>query len=212
MSRKPQHPHTQTTTQGAHLPPAGSESALEFMWQAFGNLNEWVRFSDTKAAAVLAADGVLIGALTTVLTGNRPHVLASTLALIWICAVILAAFYSAAYALASLLPQLRVKPKSSGSDETSSVEEASSLVFFADIDKAYPSAAKFHDTVRKALQDPERAVTEISHQVWANSKVAAVKYGRVTKSVSALLVAVYLGCIGVISLGISLIIRSINGG
>lgn len=195
--------------------PTSSEGALDFMWQTFSNLNEWVRFSDAKAAAVLATDGVIVGALVSVLVGSRPDVLNSRFALIWITAIVIAASYSAAYALLSLMPQLKLSVKkrqtqSRDSDvieEVDSSEESSSLVFFMDIEKKFPTSKEFHDTIQRSLAQPDRAVRELTQQVWANSAVAAVKYTRVSRAIGGLLVAAFLGFGGAIALAVYLLLK-----
>lgn len=196
--------------------PATPEGALEFMWQAFANLNEWVRFSDTKAAAVLAADAAIIGVAATLLAGNRPAFLDSPFAVVWMFTLAVGAFYSAVHALASLMPQLRLPgrnevPPPPSAQSTTSSEESSSLVFFMDIEANFPSAREFHAAVSNALADPERAVFQISHQVWVNSRIAAIKYQRVSAAINGLFVTVCLGFVGVVVVAVCSLLRSLNG-
>ena len=193
-----------------------ADGALDFMWQAFGNLNEWVRFSDTKTAAVLAADGVIVSALATVLVGSKPHILETWPVILWVTLVMLAAFYSATFALGALMPQLRISRKPAArptepTDEADSSEESSSLVFFMDIDKKFPTAREFHATINEALTNPDRAVNEITQQIWANSKVAAVKYHRVTMALYGLLVSIVVGFCGALGLAVYAFARAIYG-
>jgi hypothetical protein len=171
-------------------PPASGEAELEFVWRAFTNLNDWVRFSDTKAAAVLAADGVIVASIATLLAGSHTSVFQRPLAIIWLAAIVIAAFYSAVNALTSISPRLKTS------------EESSSLVFYMDIDRGYPSSAAFTKTLREALANPDRAVTEIGQQVWANSKVASLKYRFVAKALNGLACAVYLGFTGILVLAV----------
>lgn len=184
------------------------EGALDFMWQAFSNLNEWVRFSDSKAAAVLAADGVILGAFASLLAGEGTNALHGTVVVLWLCSILVATFYSACYALWSLLPQLKVNlPKRRSHPTPVAAEDSSSLVFFMDIDKKFPTSKEFHDKINEALHDPAKAVQQISQQVWANSKVAAIKYSRVEKSLKGLVIAVPLGFIGVILLSVTRLLK-----
>ncbi|MBE0682000.1 MAG: hypothetical protein IH589_08790 [Anaerolineales bacterium] len=39
------------------------------MWRIYGTLNDWIRFSDTKAGVILATNGVVAGAVFSDPTG-----------------------------------------------------------------------------------------------------------------------------------------------
>jgi len=171
-------------------PPVSPDTDLGFMWSTFTNLNEWVRFSDAKAAAVLAADGAMVGAIATWLAGSHVGPVNHPVAVVWLISVVMSAFYSASYALSSLTPKLKTG------------ENSSSLIFFADIERHFPTSAEFTAKIRKELADPDRAVTEIAQQVWANSKIATLKYARVAQAIYGLSLAVYMGFAGVVVLAV----------
>ncbi|WP_395089051.1 hypothetical protein [Armatimonas sp.] len=44
--------------------------AVETQWKVLQSVNEWSRFMDTKAVAVLTADGILVGLAGT---AGEPH-------------------------------------------------------------------------------------------------------------------------------------------
>jgi hypothetical protein len=187
--------------------PASSGAALEFAWRTFENLNQWVRFSDAKAAVLLAANGAITGALVSFVTGSKTALLQNPWNILWLLAVVALTLHSACNALGSLMPQLRIRRRKK---EPPSSEESSSLVFFGDIADRFPSAAQFHEAVTEALANPDEGVAEICHQVWANSKVAAVKYRRVTNSVYGLTVALLVGFIGAVSLSVQFLIEALS--
>ncbi len=45
------------------------DAALESIWKTYEMVNDWIRFSDAKAGAILTADGVLVGIFLALL----PH-------------------------------------------------------------------------------------------------------------------------------------------
>lgn len=180
------------------------EAEIEFMWRSFTNINEWVRFSDTKAAAVLAANGVIVGSIATWLAGSHIGVTGSWPVILWLGFIVIASFYSAAYSLWSLLPTLFVS-KHIASTNKGKI----SLIFFADIARHFPTPEDYLLTVHKTLSDPQGAIAEISQQVWANSSVAEYKYVRVTNAIRGLAYAVCLGFFGIVILAALRLARSI---
>src|SRR5580658_9923838 len=86
-------------------PSSPGQAEIDFVWRAFSNVNDWVRFSDAKAAAVLAADGVLVASIAAWLAGTHTSVLQSRVVVAWLGTIAVAAFYSAARAQCSLIPR-----------------------------------------------------------------------------------------------------------
>ena len=40
----------------------------EFLWKTYDTINDWIRFSDTKAVAIVATYGIAIGFISSNLT------------------------------------------------------------------------------------------------------------------------------------------------
>ena len=44
---------------------------IEALWKTYNSINEWIRFSDTKAGAILAANGVIASIVLSKLTKSN---------------------------------------------------------------------------------------------------------------------------------------------
>ncbi|WP_088998256.1 Pycsar system effector family protein [Micromonospora echinofusca] len=141
-------------------------------WKALGQVNEWIRFADAKAAAVLAASGVLGGLLVKRIPRladfKDEPVYAGLLVVAILC-------LGGAALIASriLAPRLRTG-------------EARSLIYFDHVARRYGGDRRgYVDTFTALTADEERFERHLAEQVWANSKVARAKFRRVA-------VAIYL--------------------
>ncbi len=145
--------------------PSGTPNkpTLEFLWKTYSSITDWIKFSDAKAAAVLAANGVVVGfALSNASTINKlvnkheiflPLVIIGSLAL----------YASTIFCLLCLLPKL-------------SVGESSSIIFFAHIAKKTKTNSKdYRLAVDTVFRDNEE-LNQVKDQIWAISKVAKRKY------------------------------------
>lgn len=151
-------------------------------WQIFAQINDWIRFADAKAAALLATGGVLGGLLVSA----TPHTMSTTPAGIARIATFTLAV--AAVAFSVLMSLLALQPR------LGRRENATSLIYFDHI------ARRFRDDAQgfvEALIGGRTAATheydrDLGHQIWANSRVARRKFRHVT-SATWLLGAAMLG-------------------
>ena len=172
-------------------PPISDDrnDAIEQLWRIYAAINEWIRFADTKAAALLALNGVLVAAAVSPLKEewnfltNHPTVLV----LLTLCGVSL--FVSAFYCLKCIQPKLRIKPAPASS---------TSLIFFEDI--AVYESAELYGNAALALSKQEGAFNEISKQVWAVSQVAHAKHRQIHWAVLSLIFGL-LCCFGAAAAG-----------
>jgi hypothetical protein len=171
---------------------------IDQLWNTYNSINEWIRFSDAKAGAVVLIQGVIIGAILqngtqidAIVTKNAIH---SILGLV----TIFLFFYSFSLALICLNPSLdpaelaRFRRKPLKSDK-------SSLIFFGDI-AARPDFATFQSEINTRFSDEKDFAGQLSNQIWINSKIATRKYQAVEKSIRALATSILIICvIGVLS-------------
>jgi hypothetical protein len=163
---------------------------VETGWKALGQVNEWIRFGDVKAAAVLAASGVLGGLLVKQIPaaedfGNRP---AFSLLL---AVAIMCDGGAALIATRILAPRLRMG-------------EPRSLLYFDHVARRYANDAKgFVDNFVRLAADEERFARQLAEQLWANSKVARRKYRRVS-------IAIYLLGGAMLSSGVAVVLERVG--
>ena len=148
---------------------------VDFQWKIFENVNRWVTQADTKAAGLLATDGVVIGMIFTHLDTVVPIAKAGG-PILWLCiAGVSFLLISAFLAICCVKPRL-------------AVGEPNSLIFFQHI--AQYTTVDYAKKL-KAVKPTEQA-EEITHQIWANSKVAVRKHKFVLWSIRSLLFAAIL--------------------
>ncbi len=132
-------------------------------------INEWTRFADAKAAAVLTANGVL-GTLAAGLIEKHWDLLARNQCLKIVALLCgLALLVSSFVCVKCLLPRLKVKG------------EFRSLLFFHHI--ALYDNPESYLAKAGALSDPDEAFREVGTQVWANAKVAREKHKEVALAI-----------------------------
>ena len=153
------------------------------LWGLLSSINEWIRFADAKAGAIIALAGA-IGSLTTLEVSRSSHgaldygvavaALAGTAGAI-LCAIL------------TLLP--RVKPEE-GLDTT---------VYFGHIAR-FTSSHALLEAARTTRASGDLAI-ELAHQVRENARIAEYKFGWIRRA--SLFVASQL-TMGVILLAIRL--------
>ena len=165
--------------------PPNLAKATEHLWRTLQTINEWTRFADAKAAAVLTADGVLIGLAAGLLKDHweplKTHRFILLVAIVGIVAMIV----SSIGCVMCIIPKLTVKGGTG----------SGSRLFFDHIaqnDQATYLASAID------LADDERAFREVATQVWANAKVAREKHREVALAIRftiASLVCCLFACI-----------------
>ncbi len=146
-------------------PPSREQAkATEHLWRTLQSINEWTRFADAKAGAILTADGVLGTLAASIVkehwTDLSKHGFFRPLALV-------GGFFlmaSAMVCVKCLYPKTRV------------TGETRSLLYFHHI--AIDDLNKYLEST-EALCDDEKANREVAKQVWANAKVAREKHREV---------------------------------
>jgi len=135
-------------------------------WKSLQQVNEWIRFADAKAVAILAASGLLGGLVVKAIPHYRSlaahpvHTVLLGLAMVCIGA-------SAITTLRTITPRLRAG-------------EARSLLYFEHIAKRYSAdRAGFVENFLNLLDDDARLARQVGDQLWANSLVARGKFRRV---------------------------------
>jgi hypothetical protein len=140
-----------------------NQNMIDALWTNYEVLNDQIQFSDAKAGAILAAQGILIGFLIPGIQETPTEFWSEhPLSLVFQIVGLAMNFITAFYCLWCLSPTLKVK-------------NATSLIFFmkaAEFD--HPHA--YADALEKAFDDERGSLEQIAAQLWASSRVAAKKY------------------------------------
>ena len=164
----------------------------EVLWNTYSTVNEWIRFSDTKAALILAFYGA-VGAFS--IPGIIDHMrLINDYAVLQILLAlgIAISIISTLLSLIALAPTLRIKDIKNKNH---------SLLYFQAISDNFNDSSEYSKSIEEMLSNESESHRQVSEQIWANSKVASKKYMAVTWSVWFL--------IGSITIGIAFILTSL---
>jgi hypothetical protein len=143
-------------------------SATDQQWEIYKYINDQIRFADTKAAALLAANGVLTAALIGVLKDKDAFFRSHTFVLLLAAVGLLGLLASAGCCLMCIVPRL-----STGGPR--------SLIFFDHI--ALFTGPDTYANSAETMADARQAFQEITRQVWANARVASRKHRWVARAV-----------------------------
>ncbi|WP_432893397.1 Pycsar system effector family protein [Kribbella sp. CA-245084] len=127
--------------------------SIASLWQVLQTVNDWIKFADAKAGAVLAGDGVLIA----VVAQSSDDVTALLLP------ALVVAVLSGLLALWAVVPRLGL------------VYPASPF-YFNHVASQCEDAKAYREWILPTLRDPAALEQTLSDQIWAMSRVARVKY------------------------------------
>jgi hypothetical protein len=158
------------------IDPDERRRRCETSWTALQQLNETTRFADVKAAAVLAADGLLGSQLWAGRTGsNGPHPVQVTLLMV-VAGVAAAA--SALLALHTLTPRRQAA-------------EPEPLHHFSHVTKRYGRNSQgFIEAWLRTTADEDLTARMLAGHIWAAHLVAHRKFVHVTWSIRILVLGV----------------------
>lgn len=140
----------------------------EHYWNTFTQINEWIRFADTKAGALITMNSIIIGFIASNLTTVKETISQNNCLIALSLLGSLSLLASLLFALKCILPNL-------------SVGEPKSNIFFKHISKKHSNAQEF----KKLLDNSPDILGDLKTQIWANSRVADNKYSAVNNSIIA---------------------------
>jgi hypothetical protein len=160
-------------------------TSSEDAWKALQHTNDLIKVADAKAAAILAASGVLGGVLLRALPEQQlwlaewPHVGLLLISIGSVSASIL-------FALRVFVPRLRT-------------EASRSILFFDNIVRSYAKVTEFVPVYRATLGNTARLEASLAEQMWATSRIARRKFRSVTPAIwlfgIALIIALVAGLV-----------------
>ncbi|MFD3405248.1 Pycsar system effector family protein [Kribbella sp. NPDC058693] len=134
----------------------GTEQA----WKMLDVVTGWVRASEVKATAALAADGVIGGAVFNL----TKDVVLDTAEIVLIICCLVSVLASGLCAGACLIPRLWVR------------ENPQNLIYFNHVARRYTRYDDYRSVFQALVVDESRLVDEISAQAWVNSRIARRKF------------------------------------
>lgn len=143
---------------------------MQEYWNILGNINDWIKYSDTKATIILTLYGVII----TIIYTNATDSLAGISDSNWIiCFSILSAITSL---LSILFAFLCINPRLKNDNPTS-------IIYFGHIQKKFKDAKEYAQQSSEVLENSEQHIKELSEQIHTNSNIAWKKFSNVSWSI-----------------------------
>lgn len=136
---------------------------IESLWKTYEAINELTRFADTKATAILAFNGIIAGFFFSNIGTVQTVLMQSQIALIPLALAIIFVLVSMVFSAYCVMPRLGNKKNC--------------LIFFYDIARNYKRAADY-EIAWKKIKRPNFE-TELSQQIWENSRITSEKYNLV---------------------------------
>ncbi len=153
--------------------------ALNAMWETYRSINELIKFSDTKAGAILAINGVIITIILSKVVDHIDFVLNHHIILFLLILGFIAGFISICFSIHCLNPTLYP-----GDPE--------SLIYFGNISTKYSNHNIYKLDVLRYLKDDFDELNQITEQVWTLSKIAWNKYGKVAWAMRFFMVSIFI--------------------
>lgn len=141
--------------------------STDTLWKIYENINEWIRFADTKASAIIGVNAILAGFVVSNLPAFRTYLVGNPLLATIAILTAISNVVSVYFAVKCLNPTL-------------DVGEPISFFYFAHIALGFDSAEKYSLQLQELLNNQSNLYDNIASQIWANSKIAWKKYKAVT--------------------------------
>jgi hypothetical protein len=138
----------------------------EMMWKIYEDIRELVKFSDAKAAAILAANGAILAIIFSKSVDNVDFLIENKILLASIALGFVFGFGSIYCAMRAIEPRL-------------DLGEPSSLLYFAHIASNFNNHYIYKLYAERAFGNESETSNQIAYQIWANSIVALKKYKKI---------------------------------
>jgi hypothetical protein len=144
------------------------ELRTENLWKTYEAINEFIRFADTKATAIMAIDGVIAGFFFSNIGTIQTILKVKPIALIPLLMVAGFIMLSLGFSAYCVIPRLKMN-------------KSKCLIFFCDISE-YRSAEAYRKAIENEMSG-DKIEGHLTDQIWANSRIAKRKYTAITISV-----------------------------
>jgi hypothetical protein len=141
-------------------------NTLDVMWRTYDAINGWIKFSDTKAGAISAADIAILAMLFSKFADYNNFIFSHQSVELFLVFSVVCGVLSIVFSTVSLCPKVNAS-------------SYKSLIFFGSIANNYDNYNKYKIEVGSKLRDDRDLLDQIAEQVWINSRIACDKYSKV---------------------------------
>lgn len=154
------------------------------LWQIFSSTNEWLRYSDGKAVALLGIQGVLIGlaiAFISSSSSSEKPVASTIFLIIGFVSLVISMFAS----FMTLSPRLK------GSGKISPI-------YFGSISVNFKNSDSYTKFLKENFNTDDKVTDALSEQIHTNSKIASIKFKWVSWSMRFLVIGFVFWVVSVV--------------
>jgi hypothetical protein len=151
-------------------------TTLDCSWNIYNSIKDWIKFSDTKAGAIVAFYGVSGGVLLINSRDNAEFLFSNFWVFFFFLITVVFSSISLLYALLVILPR-----------ETET--HTHSLIYYRDIAENFENDTRYSHEFYEIFNDEDRAFKEVTKQIWVLSNIATKKYYWVSWSMRALILS-----------------------
>jgi hypothetical protein len=139
------------------------DKAIESMWNIYNNINDLIKFSDTKAGLILASNGAILSVIFINAIDRTINFSNYFLFLLFLSIGLTFGVLSIIISIFSIKPNL--------------IEiDDRSLIYFGTISQKYRKESKYHEKVFETFNNETLTLGQISDEVWIISGIALKKY------------------------------------
>jgi len=139
------------------------KTQIESLWETLKSVNDWIKFSDTKALALLGFQVVFLGFILSKALGSQFREMNSPLTYL----VLMAAFALNAGSITWTFKCLNPRLKMIG---------GVSPIYFGTISEKFKNSRQYRDFFKKNFSHEEDIEDELAGQVYMNSTIAWKKF------------------------------------
>lgn len=162
------------------------DDKLEYLWKVYNAIDESIKFSNSKAAATLAINGILISLVLSQIINTEDFLDRYPLLTIFFIIFFLLTLFSIILCSLCLIP-------------SSSIEKSDSIIYFERIAKNFKTDEDYLNKVKMILSDDEESMKQLTIQIRQLSKVATykfeyIKWGVISLSIMIFVLLIILCC------------------
>lgn len=132
------------------------------MWNIHSGIADLIKFSDTKAGAVLTANGVIVGFALSNASAIDNLLSTSTVFSVLLAVGMTSVYLSSILCLFSIMPRLNLG-------------KSNSIVFFVSIANSYKTADDYGNAVEKLFTEGNEDAL-LANEIWTVARIAKRKY------------------------------------
>lgn len=171
------------------------DESLESIWKTYSSILEWIKFSDTKAAVILTANGVILSITYSNISKFFSLLFVNSYSIIFFISLligIILSITSIVYSIKCLVPRTNTEKNNKPN-----------LIYFKDINDHFDSSKQYAKTATKLFFNESELKDQLFIQIFVNSKIATIKYEKVENAIK------FLG-FGILFLVLPILILIIN--